>query len=178
MGKDINTNLSGKPIKNCFECIGGDEMKETCPLFYKVSSQKICGNRLICDNDWVKYLNGNKKFTTYTKMLDEVIKKYELDEIPIINIGKAVELSDKISQIVVQTISDMTGDDLHKSRLVLLTHGDFKGEINQIRELGYRGPVAIFSDDPLAKKYGKRMGADEICATKDDIYKVILQYIA
>jgi len=169
---------SGHPIKNCFECTGEDEMNGVCPLFYKASSQKICGNRLVCENDWVKYLNGNEKFTTYKKMLDEFIKKYELDEIPIINIGKSVELSDKISQIVVQTISDVTGDDLHKSRLVLLTHGDFKGEINQTRELGYRGPVAIFSDDLLAKKYGKRMGADEICATKDEIYKAILKYIA
>ncbi len=172
------TGSSGNPVKNCFECTGADEMKGICHLYDKTSSQKLCGNRLVCDNDWIKYLNGNKKFTTYTKMLDELIKKHSLDDIQVINIGKAVELSDKISQMVVQTISDVTGDDLNKSRLVLLTYGDFKSEIQKTRDLGYRGPISIFSGDVLAKKYGKRMGADEICQTKEEVYKVILKYIA
>jgi|GEM_PF-5353024 len=178
MGGGTGSGKSGNPVKNCFECTGEDEMKEICPLYGKSSTQRICGNRLVCDNDWIKYLNENKKFTTYTKMLDEIIKKYDLNEIPIINIGKTIELSDKISQIVVKTVSDVTGDDLNKSRLVLLTYGDFKGEIEKTRELGYRGPISVFSEDALAKKYGKRIGADEICSSKDEIYKTILKYIA
>lgn len=169
---------SGKPVKNCFECEGDAGMEGVCPLYYKASVHKICSNRHVCDNDWVKYLNGNKKFTTYTKMLDELIKNHDLNDIPIINVGKIIELSDKISQIVVGTINDVAGDDLNKSRLVLLTHGDFKSEIQKTRDLGYRGPISIFSDDALAKKYGKRMGADEICQTKEEVYKVILKYIA
>lgn len=169
---------SGNPIKNCFECEGNVEMEGVCPLYYKAAAHKLCGNRHVCDNDWIKYLNGNKKFTTYTKMLDELIKKHDLEDISIINIGKIIDLSDKISQIVVETVDDLAGDDLNKSRLVLLTHGDFKSEIQKTRDLGYRGPISIFSDDTLAKKYGTRMGADEICQTKEDIYKIILKYIA
>lgn len=172
----MSETSSGKPVKNCFEC-SGVEMS-SCPLFYVTKNKSMCSNRIVCDNDWIKYLNGDKKFTTYTKMLDELIKKHDLEEIPIVNVGKSVDLSEMILQNVVQTVSDVSGDDLHNSRLILLTYGDFKHEIDLARNLGYRGPIAIFSDDSLAKKYGKRLGADEICQTKEDIYKVILKYIA
>lgn len=168
---------SGKPIKNCFECTGGKEMKELCHLYEKASSQRLCGNRHVCDNDWIKYLNNNS-ITTFSGMLDEFIKKNKLEQIPIINVGKNLDLSSKIVQNVTKTISNVDSEILDKSRLVLLTFGDFKSEIQKTRDIGYRGPISIFSDDAHVKKYGTRMGADEICQTKEDIYKVILKYIA
>lgn len=168
---------SGHPIKNCFECSGSSEMKEICPLFYAIKKNPICSYRMVCDNDWVKYLNGEKNITL-KKMLEEFVDKFQIDRIPIVNVGQELELSDKISQQVVSSVKDVSGDDLNESRLVLLTEGDFKKEIELTRENGYRGPIAVFNDGFFSISYLKRIGVDESCKTKEDIYKVILKYIA
>jgi hypothetical protein len=157
-----------QPIKNCFECSGEKEMAR-CPV-YTLVKKNVCTYRMVAENDWVKHLNEIENITL-SNHLNEFIKKHKLETIPITTVGKRIDLSEKIEQHVVETVEKSKGDNLYDSLLVLLTYGDFKGEIEKTREFGYRGPIAIFSDDEQAKKYGKRLGADEICSTKEEVYK-------
>lgn len=172
---DENEPSRKQPIKNRFECSGKKEMSH-CPVYQttnQTTGEKLCVYRSVANNDWIKHIAGLENITLLD-MLNKFIAKKRLETISVMTVGKRVDLSDKITQIVFPSLSSASQSDLQKSNLILLTYGDFKSEIEFARKMNYCGPVAIYSDDSLVKKYAHLFGASDVCYSKEDVFKAIL----